>query len=273
MVMIGVVSVFTRQLASLSARRRLTIRRRIQHSTPTNNNPKDNYRMSDHTFSLFPQVAPPRSGLGARPPLLLLLHGYGANEDDLFSLAPYVDERFMIVSARAPITLQPMSYAWFNLGFTPEGILVDPEEVESGRRLIHKFLGEVIEAYECDPNAVYLMGFSQGAMMSLSVALIYPGSAAAVVAMSGRILPQTLQLIADKDVLAGMPIFVAHGSRDMLIPISQGRDTRAKLSELPVDLTYREYDMGHEISYDSLKDITEWLKERLNHSSSALVIN
>lgn len=219
--------------------------------------------MSDHTFSLFHQVAPPKGDLGGKPPLLLLLHGYGANEDDLFSLAPYLDERFMIVSPRAPVMLQPMSYAWFNLGFTPQGIVVNPEEVERSRQVIHKFLGEIVEAYGCDPNAVYLMGFSQGAMMSLAVALSYPGSAAGVVAMSGRVLPQTLQLVADKDVLTGLPIFVAHGSRDMLLPINHGRDARAKLSELPVELTYREYDMGHEISYDSLKDITEWLKERL----------
>jgi phospholipase/carboxylesterase len=227
--------------------------------------------MSDPTFSLIHQFAPPKSGLGGKPPLLLLLHGYGADEDDLFSLAPYLDERFMIVSARGPITLQPMSYAWFNLGFTPQGIVVNPEEVEGARRAIHKFLGEVIEVYECDPKAVYLMGFSQGAMMSLSVALIYPGSAAGVVAMSGRVLPQTLRLIADKDTLAGLPIFVAHGSRDMLIPIEQGRDARARLSELPVELTYREYDMGHEISHDSLKDIAEWLKERLNHAQIARI--
>ena len=225
--------------------------------------------MSDHTFSLYHQVAGPKSGLEAKPPLLLLLHGYGANEDDLFSLAPYLDGRFMIVSARAPIVLQPTSYAWFNLGFTPQGIVVDPEEVESSRRTIHKFIGEIVEAYGCDPKAVYLMGFSQGAMLSLAVALTYPGSASGVVAMSGRVLPQAIDEITDKDILTGLPIFVAHGSRDMLIPIDLGRAARAKLSELPVELTYREYDMGHEVSYDSLKDIAEWLKERLNHSRLA----
>jgi phospholipase/carboxylesterase len=227
--------------------------------------------MSDHTFSLFHQTAPPKSGLDGKPPLLLLLHGYGANEDDLFSLAPYLDERFMIVSARAPVVLQPMSYAWFNLGFTPQGVIVNPEEVESSRRAIHKFIGEIVEAYNCDPGAVYLMGFSQGAMMSLAVALTYPGSAAGVVAMSGRMLPQTLSLIPDKDALIGLPIFVSHGKRDTLLPINQGRDARAKLSELPVELTYREYDMGHEISYDSLEDITRWLKEQLDHSSAVIV--
>jgi len=229
--------------------------------------------MSDHTFSLFHQAAPPKSGLEVKPPLLLLLHGYGANEDDLFSLAPYLDERFMIVSARAPVTLQPMSYAWFNLGFAPQGVIVNPEEVESSRRTIRKFIGEIVEAYECDPNAVYLMGFSQGAMMSLAVALTYPGSAAGVVAMSGRMLPQTAPLIADKDALIGLPVFVAHGARDTFLPISFARETRAKLSELPIELTYYEYDMGHEISADSLEDITEWLKDRLDSSSSEVIIN
>ncbi len=252
---------------------RLTIQPRIAHSTRPENDAKDIHRMSDHTFSLFHQAAPPKSGLEGKPPLLLLLHGYGANEDDLFSLAPYLDERFMIVSARAPITLQPASYAWFNLGFTPQGIVVKPEEVEGSRKILHKFIGEIVETYQCDPNAVYLMGFSQGAMMSLSVALIYPGLAAGVVAMSGRLMPQISSKIPDKDALIGLPIFVAHGENDAVIPISQGRDTRAKLSELPVDLTYREYEMGHEISYESLEDIAGWLKDRLDHSSAATIIN
>src|SRR5215470_9456026 len=157
--------------------------------------------MSDRIFSLFHQVAPPKGGLESKPPLLLLLHGYGGNEDDLFSLAPYLDGRFMIVSARAPIMLQPMSYAWFNLGFTPQGVVVNLEEVESSRRTIQKFIGEIVEAYDCDPKSVYLMGFSQGAMLSLAVALTYPGSAAGVVAMSGRMLPQALGQVADKDAL------------------------------------------------------------------------
>ena len=63
--------------------------------------------MSDRTFSLFHHVAPPKGGLESKPPLLLLLHGYGANEDDLFSLAPYLDGRFMIVSARGRSCCSP----------------------------------------------------------------------------------------------------------------------------------------------------------------------
>jgi phospholipase/carboxylesterase len=229
--------------------------------------------MSEQTLSLFHQAAPPKSGLKEKPPLLLLLHGYGANEDDLFSLAPYLDERFLVVSARAPVNLRGMGYAWFNLGFTPQGIAVDPEEIEQARHTLRKFIGEVVEAYDCDPNAVYLVGFSQGAMMSLAVALTFPGIAAAVVAMSGRLLPQTLHLITDKDALIGLPVFVVHGTRDTVVPIGHGRDTRAKLAELPVDLTYREYEMAHEVSVESLEDVTEWLKERLDLASSGTLIN
>jgi phospholipase/carboxylesterase len=229
--------------------------------------------MNDQSFSLFHQAAPPKSGLGEKPPLLLLLHGYGANEDDLFSLAPYLDERFLVVSPRAPISLPGMGYAWFNLGFTPQGIAVDPEEVEAARQILRKFIGEVVEAYDCDPRAVYLVGFSQGAMMSLAIALSFPGTAAAVVAMSGRILPQTIEQIADKDTLIGLPILVVHGTGDSLLPISHARETKARLAELPVDLTYREYEMGHEVSAESLEDITRWLTRQLDRASSATLIN
>lgn len=229
--------------------------------------------MSNQNFSLFHQAAPSKSSIGGKPPLLLLLHGYGANEEDLFSLAPYLDERFLVVSARAPVSLRGMGYAWFNLGFTPQGIAVDPEEIETARVTLRTFIGEIVTAYECDPNAVYLAGFSQGAMMSLAVALTCPGLVAAVVAMSGRLLPQTVEMITDKDTLLALPVFVAHGTRDGVVPISHARETKARLMELPVALTYREYDMAHEVSAESLEDVNEWLSAQLDRAATATLIN
>ncbi len=224
-------------------------------------------------FSLFHQVAPPRNGAQEEPPLLLVLHGYGANEDDLFSLAPYLDERFLIVSARAPVPLSANSYAWFNLGFSPEGIHVDAREIESARQLIRKFIDELISHYQVKQNAVYLAGFSQGAMMSLAVALTYPGVAAGVVALSGRLLPQTVEQVKDMDALIGLPIFVAHGTRDPLLPIGHGRDIRTRLQNLPVELTYREYDMAHEVLPEELRDINHWLSEQLDQAEITPTIN
>ena len=229
--------------------------------------------MSDHSLSFFHHVSPPKMDLVGKPPLLLLLHGYGANEDDLFSLAPYLDERFLIVSARAPVRLGSMSYAWFSLEFGPGRVIIDKEEVENSRRTLRKFINELIETYHVNPHEVYLMGFSQGAMMSLAVVLTYPGTAAGVVAMSGRLLPQILEQIPDRDALIGLPIFVAHGTRDPLLPVETGRDTRKILADLAVDLTYREYQMGHEVTAESLDDITGWLTDRLDRSRAAEIIN
>lgn len=220
--------------------------------------------MQESSFSLFHHSAPPKSGGNNKPPLLLLLHGYGANEDDLFGLAPYVDERFLVLTARAPVRIGMGSYAWFRLGFTPEGILIDPQEVETARQTLREFVGEIIKAYDVDASAVFLMGFSQGAMMSLDLALREPELIAGVVAMSGRIMPTSLESTAEPDRLTGLPIFVAHGTQDGILPIAHGRATRERLSELPVSLTYREYEMGHEVSEASFRDITEWLKLQLS---------
>jgi phospholipase/carboxylesterase len=228
--------------------------------------------MSEKSFSLTYRLALPRNP-SEKPPLLLLLHGFGANEDDLFSLAPYLDERFLIVSARAPVTLQPHSYAWFNLNFTPQGVIVDLDEEKQSLITLNKFINELIDFYQIDRRLVYLMGFSQGAMMSLAIALTFPGTAAAVVSMSGRLLSQTANEVTDKDTLIGLPIFIAHGTHDDILPIQQARNTRAKLSEFPVDLTYREYDMGHEISAESIDDIMRWLKNQLDRSAAATLIN
>ncbi len=220
--------------------------------------------MSNHAFSLVHHAAPPKGGLHEKSPLLLLLHGFGSNEDDLFSLSPYLDERFLVVSARAPVTLAPGSYAWFSLGFAPEGVIINNEEAESSRLILRKFIDQVAGFYGADPRAIYLMGFSQGAMMSLAVALTNPTLAAGVVVMSGRLLPQTLKQIPDPASLVGLPIFAAHGTRDLVLPIGHGREMRDNLSALPVDLTYREYQMAHEVSAESLRDVALWLKAQLD---------
>jgi len=199
-----------------------------------------------------------------KPPLLLLLHGVGSNEFDLFALCPYLDKRFMVLSLRAPLPLGPNSHAWFPIEIHLERILVDAAAVERSRQALVDFIPQACRAYKADPEQVYLMGFSQGAIMSLSVMLSRPDLLAGVVAMSGRIPPEFEANMVDGSQLADFPIMVVHGERDEVIPVVNGRDTKERLESLPVDLTYKEYNMGHEINDDSLQDILTWLAERLN---------
>jgi phospholipase/carboxylesterase len=198
------------------------------------------------------------------PPLLLLLHGVGSNEHDLFSLAPYLDRRLLILSLRAPYTLAPGSYAWFQVDFTPQGSVIDPAQAEASRKALIAFINEAVPAYGADPKQVYLMGFSQGAIMSASVTLTQPELIAAAVLMSGRILPQVEPLIAPPEKLQGLPFLVVHGTADTVLPISHGRASRQLLSSLPVQLEYREYPMGHEVSPESLNDVANWLSAHLD---------
>ncbi len=202
-----------------------------------------------------------------KPPLLILLHGVGSHEYDLFSLAQYVDKRFLVLSARAPNTLGPNSYAWFPVQILPDKFIIDPEKAEDSRKAIIQFVTEATDFYGANPQQVYLMGFSQGAIMSASVMLTNPGILAGVVAMSGRILPEVQPIMVPEKELQDFPVFVVHGTRDQVIPIQNGRASNELLSDLPVNLVYKEYDMGHEISNDSLSDILAWLGKLLDEAS------
>lgn len=197
------------------------------------------------------------------PPLLLLLHGYGSNEHDLFGLAPYLDPRLLIVSARAPHMLMPGGYAWFALDIGPQGIAIDPAQAEASRQQIVRFIGEVSEAYGADPARVFLLGFSQGAMMAGAVALTRPDLVAGVALLSGMVALEALPVVAPPEQLAGKPFLVIHGTLDQVLPVELGRAARDTLARLPVELTYHEYPMGHAINAEALDDLVAWLERRL----------
>lgn len=204
------------------------------------------------------------AGVGA-PPLLILLHGIGSNEQDLFGLAPYLDGRFLIVSARAPHVYGAWGgYAWFEIEWRPNGIEIDRQQAEASRQLLMTFIGEVVAAYGADPSRVYLMGFSQGAIMSAMVTLTRPDLVAGAVLMSGRIPPEVRPMLAPPEQLAGKPILVTHGISDTVLPLAYGHASRDLLASLPVDLTYKQYAMGHEVSAESLADVAAWLQQRLD---------
>lgn len=220
--------------------------------------------MSTINHSLTHLVREPgRRGLSS-PPLLLLLHGIGSNEQDLFGLAPYLDERFLIVSARAPVVLGAGAYGWFNIEYTPQGMRVDIEQAKRSLELLPGFIDELVKTHGADDKCVYVAGFSQGAMMSLALALTRPEKIAAVVAMSGRFPLPVLEHDLDRKALEGMPMLVTHGLYDPVLLIEEGRSTQKNLQALPVELTYREYPMGHEVTLESLQDISAWLSRTLD---------
>lgn len=206
------------------------------------------------------------TGGNEKSPLLLLLHGRGADENDLFGLAPYLDERFFVVSPRAPIVMPFGGYEWFELIIgNGGGISVNVQHFLKSREQISEFINELVAEYDLDAERIYLCGFSQGAIMSLSAALSEPAKFAGVVAMSGRAMPEMLPDEKDSDALEDFPMLVTHGIYDPVLPIEHGRASKEILSRLPVDLEYKEYEMAHEISPESLRDVSNWLRLKLDN--------
>ena len=128
-------------------------------------------------------------------PLLLLLHGYGSNEADLFSFADELPDEYYIISARAPYEMQYGSYAWYDINFdADQNKFSDHEQAKVSRDLIAGFVDELIQTYPIDPKKVTLIGFSQGSILSYAVALSYPEKVQKVVAMSGYL---NLEIVSD----------------------------------------------------------------------------
>lgn len=197
----------------------------------------------------------------AKNPLLLLLHGYGSNEEDLFSFASELPDHYYVISARAPYSLQYGSYAWYSINFdADENKFSDNDEARTSRDVISHFIDEVVANYPIDPNNVTLIGFSQGTILSYAVALSYPEKVQRVVAMSGYL---NLDLLTDdylKNNFSNLKIFASHGTVDQVIPVSWARKAKPKLDNLGINTTYKEYPIGHGVSPQNFYDFKNWLE-------------
>jgi phospholipase/carboxylesterase len=200
---------------------------------------------------------------GRQPPLLVLLHGIGADENDLLPLAPRLDPRFTLVSLRAPQRYH-QGYSWFHIEFRPDGTVVpDLAQAHDSLAALLGWLHAAPSRLATDPTRTFLLGFSQGAMMSLGVLRTEPERLAGVVALSGGPSEELFEPRASRAAIAAVPLLVAHGTLDDVLPVTQGRLTRDAFSTLSRDFTYREFPIGHAISEEEMRLVAAWLSQRL----------
>ena len=195
-------------------------------------------------------------------PLLLLLHGYGSNEADLFSFASELPEHYYVISARAPFDMQYGSYAWYAINFdADENKFSDLEQAKISRDLIAKFIDELKENYPIDHQNISLIGFSQGCILSYSIGVSYPEKINRIVAMSGYFNEKIAIENFENNNLSNLKIFATHGNVDQVVPVTWARKAQPTLSKLGVNIEYKEYPMGHTISQNCFIDMLDWLKE------------
>jgi len=195
-------------------------------------------------------------------PLLLLLHGYGSNEEDLFSFASELPEEYYVISARAPYDMGFGSYAWYAINFDAnENKFSDIPQAQQSRDIIANFIDELIANYPIDSTNVSLIGFSQGTILSYAVALSYPEKIQRVVAMSGYLNLDMVNPNFNTNNFSNLKIFASHGTVDQVIPIDWARKAAPILSQLGVEVLYKEYPVGHGVAPQNFYDFKNWLQQ------------
>ena len=204
------------------------------------------------------------SGCGPHP-TVLTLHGRGANTFDLLGLAPHLcSGRFLMICPEGPLETPigpgALGYAWYpmSMGGPP-----DIEAILASRAKLQEFLDGCLRRYPIDVKKFLVLGFSQGGVMAYSLALSNPERFSGLAVLSSWLPKELIPKLSIGEAAHSLPTLVQHGSQDPLIELRRAQDSVEQLRALRVPLTYREYDMGHEISPRSLSDLSAWLAEKV----------
>lgn len=212
------------------------------------------------SFSLYHLVREPKIKLDKNP-LLVLLHGYGSNEEDLFSFASELPEEYYVISARAPYPLPPYGNAWYAIHFdADENKFSDNDQAKESRDLIATFIDELVANYPVDQDNITLIGFSQGAILSYSVALSFPEKVQRVVALSGYFNLDIIDGNFRNNNISNLKFFISHGTVDQVIPVDWARKAPEFLKNLGLDVVYKEYPVGHGVAPQNFYDFKNWLQ-------------
>ncbi|MCI4661267.1 MAG: dienelactone hydrolase family protein [Neomegalonema sp.] len=206
---------------------------------------------------------------GTTKSLVVLLHGYGADGNDLFGLAEPLagimpDTSFVSPHAPQPCANNPMGYQWFPIPWL-DGSSEEARDAgfAASTALLNDFLDEEMARYGLVEMQVALVGFSQGTMMSLHIGLRRAMTLAGIVGFSGRLLvPETLE----SEIVTRPPVLLVHGDQDEMVPVSAMQETETALRAVDVPLhTHVSQGIGHGIAPDGLQLAAGFLHQMLGY--------
>lgn len=195
-------------------------------------------------------------------PLLVLLHGYGSNEQDLFSFAPTLPEDWLIVSFRAPRNTQYEGFSWYDIDLMKIENRVDiPQAKESLEGILESIL-KISNHYGLTENETHLCGFSQGGILTYALALNNPELFSKIAIMSAYPEDKLLEnIVKDKKKLERLRFFVSHGTDDAVIPLDWAKKGAELLYDLSCYFSFREYMSGHGVNQKNYMDLMDFFKK------------
>lgn len=198
-----------------------------------------------------------------KPKIMILLHGYGSNEADLFALQSSLPANTIVISARAPIAMGDNGFQWFRME-TVNGVMQgNREDIKNSTEKIKSFIKEITLKYKAEANQVYLCGFSQGAMMSYEVGLTTPLLLKGIAPLSGKIFDALKPDIKTSVSLKALKIFIGHGDADNRVAYSYATEADSFLKKLGLSPALHTYKgLAHSINQAELNDLVSWLNEK-----------
>ena len=194
-----------------------------------------------------------------KDPLIVLLHGYGSNENDLFSFKNFFDENYNIVSFRAPITIYEGMFAWYDIFYQNNIKSFDEiKAIESSKSIVDE-IKQICREFNCDEKRITIIGFSQGAILGYSIALSNPGLIKNLVALSGYVEEKIIEFNTKK---TNTSIYVSHGKNDDTIPYLESKKTLEILKEKGIQYDYNSFIQGHGVNQENLNSFLNWLKNK-----------
>lgn len=205
----------------------------------------------------------PSSLKEGKPPVLFMFHGYGSNEEDLFSFAAELQEEFCVISVRAPYPMDGHGYAWYAINFDAEkGKWSDDEQAKTSRDKIVVFIDEACQAYGLNEENISLLGFSQGTILSYAVGLSYPEKIKNIVALSGYINENILVDGYRDKSHKNLNIYASHGQVDQVIPPEWAQRAPIFLEKLKITHVYEEFPVGHGVAPQNFYAFKKWLADK-----------
>ncbi|WP_237276071.1 alpha/beta hydrolase [Tenacibaculum ovolyticum] len=195
------------------------------------------------------------------PPLLILLHGYGSNEQDLFSFAEELSDELLIVSAQAPYEMGGGAFAWYAINFDANNDkFSDLVQAQESVDKIALFIDEIKTKYTTNPDKTFLLGFSQGAILSYALSFSYPNKVHHVIALSGYI---NNELLPKEITNSNTDYYISHGTVDQVLPVDWARKAPAFLEANNFKNEYSEYPVGHGVAPQNFYSFKSWIDKRL----------
>lgn len=190
---------------------------------------------------------------------IIMLHGVWSNEEDLFALAPAFSPEDYIFSLRGVDTLAPGKYAWYRVDFSTGKPVYRYADVERGYESIVGYISDIAAKYSIRSEQIYLLGFSQGAIMSSYTLWRSPEKIAGIITLSWRILTEIDTSDIREERYEGKRIFIWHGVEDSMISVTSTGGMTAFARALSIEPTLKFYNAGHTITREELTDVITWL--------------